>query len=106
MKLKIDTTDNLKTIITIQKPHILEYQSPRNQDVWGAILQALKDESVSIDQITSVEVNTGPGSFTGIRVGISIAQAISYALHVPINQSKAGSSIVPNYGKPPSITSK
>ncbi|EKD65038.1 MAG: hypothetical protein ACD_50C00208G0010, partial [uncultured bacterium] len=31
-----------------------------------------------------IEVNTHPGSFTGIRVGMAIANALGFALKIPI----------------------
>lgn len=35
-------------------------------------------------QISAVIVFKGPGSFTGLRIGISVANAIAYALNIPI----------------------
>lgn len=34
--------------------------------------------------ITAVVVGTGPGSFTGLRIGLATAKTIAYALNVPI----------------------
>ena len=38
-----------------------------------------------IKDISEIEVNTGPGSFTGLRVGVSIANALGWALGIPVN---------------------
>jgi len=35
-------------------------------------------------EITAVVVGTGPGSFTGLRIGLATAKTIAYALNVPI----------------------
>lgn len=45
----------------------------------------LKKHALSIKEIKRVRVNTGPGSFTGLRVGIAIANALSYSLRIPVN---------------------
>ena len=105
MKLYIDSSDNLKTIIKIDnKEYITEYSSPREQNVLGAIEDALKLESTAMTDIEIIEVFTGPGSFTGLRVGISIANALSFALQIPINGQPAGTTIKPYYGKEPNIS--
>ncbi len=36
------------------------------------------------DELTHLAVSTGPGSFTGLRVGISFTRALSQALRVPL----------------------
>lgn len=39
-------------------------------------------------KLKSVEVETGPGSFTGLRVGISVANALGYSFGIPVNGKK------------------
>ncbi len=34
--------------------------------------------------LTHLAVNLGPGSFTGLRIGLSVLQAMSYALSIPL----------------------
>ena len=57
----------------------------------------LKKHSLSPKDISEIKINAGPGSFTGLRVGITIANALSFALKVPVNGKKAGKIIVPVY---------
>lgn len=40
-------------------------------------------------QLTAISVSAGSGSYTGIRVGTSIAQALSLAWNVPVHFKKA-----------------
>jgi len=65
-------------------------------------------------------VYKGPGSFTGLRIGISVANALAYGLNVPIvsttgkdwqlqgidrlKKGKNETSAVPDYGSEPHIT--
>ena len=46
----------------------------------------LKQQGVTLKDLTLIEVNTGSGSFTGIRVGMAIANALSFALKVPVEK--------------------
>jgi tRNA threonylcarbamoyladenosine biosynthesis protein TsaB len=44
----------------------------------------LKSVSLKLEQLDGIGVFGGPGSFTGLRIGISVANAMSYGLAVPI----------------------
>jgi tRNA threonylcarbamoyladenosine biosynthesis protein TsaB len=46
-----------------------------------ALLQA---EGAAIEEITALAVGIGPGSFTGLRVGMSVAKGLALALDRPI----------------------
>ena len=56
------------------------------------------------EDIDELEVNPGPGSFTGTRVGVAIANMLSYALDIKVNGSMTP--VEPIYSSPPSITKK
>ncbi|MFH1781681.1 MAG: tRNA (adenosine(37)-N6)-threonylcarbamoyltransferase complex dimerization subunit type 1 TsaB [Patescibacteria group bacterium] len=50
----------------------------------------LKKCHTDIKEITEIKVNPGPGSFTGIRVGLAVANTLSYTLKIPVNNKKIG----------------
>lgn len=98
MKLFIDSADNLKTIIKLDNAEIIEkYQSPRQQRVLEVIEKVLKKKKAKLEDISEIEVNLGPGSFTGLRVGCTIANTLGWVLKVPVNGGKAGQLAEPNY---------
>ncbi len=49
-----------------------------------AIAAALAGAAVSIQDLQLVAVATGPGSFTGLRIGMAVAKGIALACHIPI----------------------
>ncbi|GHC74611.1 tRNA (adenosine(37)-N6)-threonylcarbamoyltransferase complex dimerization subunit type 1 TsaB [Limoniibacter endophyticus] len=49
----------------------------------GYVDEVVSNAGVSIREIKAVGVVTGPGSFTGIRVGVSTARGLALALGVP-----------------------
>src|SRR4051812_10809851 len=60
------------------------------------IERVLKDAAVDFPDLTRVAVVTGPGSFTGIRIGISAARGIALACGIPV----VGISSLPAFAAP------
>ena len=48
------------------------------------ILEVLQSQDKTLHDIEAVACYAGPGSFTGLRIGLSVANALAYALEVPI----------------------
>lgn len=80
----------------------------------------LKSEQLTLQDVTGIIAYKGPGSFTGLRIGLSSANALAYALGVPISAGSgenwildgiealrggAGTKVaMPEYGAPVHIT--
>ena len=86
MKLRIDTSDSAKVVLELDKiKYVSDSKKERSQRLLPFLDQVLKEQNLSLSDISEIEVNTGPGSFTGLRIGVSIAQALSWSLSIPLN---------------------
>ncbi len=54
-------------------------------DLLPRLLTLLAREGRTLAQATAIAVGTGPGSFTGLRVGMSVAKGLALGLGVPIS---------------------
>ena len=48
------------------------------------IEQILKETEVSVQDLKAIAVSKGPGSYTGLRIGVSTAKGLCYALGIPL----------------------
>lgn len=94
MKLFIDTSaiDTAKIAIEIDGKRFektSESKIMKSQMVLPMIEEILAQHKLKLTDITAITVATGPGSFTGLRVGATVANALGYLLNVPVNGKKA-----------------
>ncbi len=86
MKLYIDTSNREKIILGLNEKFFETKSKERSsQKLLPFIHKILKENNLTAKDITEIKVNTGPGSFTGLRVGIAVANALAFALKVPVN---------------------
>lgn len=98
----IDSSSNKETKVGLRLGEEIFWEKQesillRSQTVLPMIDKIAKDHKLSMKDITMIEVNRGPGSFTGLRVGIAIANALAFSLKIPVNNKKVGEIETPVY---------
>lgn len=93
--LSINTADSQCTIVGIEIENkkiekLVDAKQTRSQILLPLIEQLLREQKLKLSDISEINIHTGPGSFTGLRVGLSVAQALGKLLNVPVNGKPAG----------------
>lgn len=89
MELLIDTTH--KEIVKVGiggKVYSRSSKVLKSQMLLPFIVDVMAKQKVKFSDLTSINFNSGPGSFTGLRVGLSVANAISWNYKIPVNGKK------------------
>ncbi len=86
--LNIDTATENATICISENNKVIDHLSNAHQKdhasfLHPAIKNLLEKAGVSINKLDAVAVSAGPGSYTGLRVGMASAKGLCYALNIP-----------------------
>jgi tRNA threonylcarbamoyladenosine biosynthesis protein TsaB len=87
--LNIDSATETAQVSVAKGGEILQSLHNESQKDHAAFLQTaiqelLKTTAVSLRDIDAVAVSAGPGSYTGLRVGMASAKGLCYALNKPL----------------------
>lgn len=124
MLLYINTTDfDSVKFALITEGSIKEFSKQlafnENYQTLELLEKFLEKEKATLEGVKKIIVCSGPGSFTGIRVGVSMAMAMGFALNIPVTtipKNKVPSNLIKletlklpktlslNYGQKPKIT--
>lgn len=93
MILHIDTKDQKEIRVSLKKNgKVIKSLSEKNeygsQVLLPLISKILDRQKMKFENLSGIEVETGPGSFTGLRVGVSVANALGFALGILVNGKK------------------
>lgn len=63
---------------------VLNIRTTHSERLLPALEALLEQAEVTTDKLNGIAVVTGPGSFTGIRIGVATAKGLAYALKLPL----------------------
>ena len=89
MILVIDTSSSNVTVSIIENNNILyEFKKKIDNDIASKILplidRGLEEMGRNIKEVNKIFVVNGPGSFTGVRIGVTVAKTIAWALNIKV----------------------
>lgn len=87
--LSIDTSNNVMGIGLLDGGKVIGEiitNLPKNHSVrvMPAIEQLLQECAVKPKELDKIVVAKGPGSYTGVRIGVTIAKTLAWSLNIPI----------------------
>lgn len=119
--LFLDTSTDRTIVAVYTNDELLKQKnwlgkSDLSETLLPVVDEILKSFSLKIADLDLIAVNTGPGSYTGLRIGLSVANAIAWSLNIPLVDAKIVDGklelmnrkqsvpILPHYSHPPKIT--
>lgn len=87
--LLIDTSVENSILIFLKDNNLLYHSDifpsfNSSKFVFSEIIKGLEKNNLSLNKLDYICVSIGPGSYTGTRVGVSIAKSLGYALKIPV----------------------
>jgi tRNA threonylcarbamoyladenosine biosynthesis protein TsaB len=87
--LHIETSESICSVAISKGQYLLAYKEVETGRSHASQLAVITDEIMSeckltYQQLDAVAVSKGPGSYTGLRIGVSFAKGLCYALNIPI----------------------
>jgi tRNA threonylcarbamoyladenosine biosynthesis protein TsaB len=89
MILLIDTSQETGTVALSKEGRVLfseENKVAKEHAIWlhTAIARLLSEAKITMRELEAVSVVAGPGSYTGLRVGMAAAKGLCFALKIPL----------------------
>src|SRR5690606_22171751 len=69
-------------IISLKENNAVDYSHSEQLHVY--IKEALEEASLSFSDLDAVAISKGPGSYTGLRIGVSSANGLCFSMALPL----------------------
>jgi len=89
MIICIETATNLCSVALCDSAGVISLKESNDLKSHASMLtlfigDIFKETGVSASDLEAVAVSKGPGSYTGLRIGVSVAKGIAYAASIPL----------------------
>ena len=106
MKLYLDTSQSTVVLKLDQNEYSWEAGREMAHGLLKFIHDKLAENQVDWSDITEIQFFSGPGSFTGLRIGASVVNTLAHELNIPLfdHHGKKHRIILPDYGRGANIS--
>ena len=84
LTLAFDTATSVATAALVRDGTVLGERVSRAVTVLEDVDRLLREDGAEPADLTRLVVGTGPGSFTGLRLGLAAARGLAFALDLPV----------------------
>ena len=84
LTLAFDTATRVATAALVRDGTVLGERVSRAVSVLEEVDELLREAGAEQRDLTGLVVGTGPGSFTGLRLGLAAARGLAFALDLPV----------------------
>ena len=99
--LAVETSGSMESVAVYNNGKITQINrevKSHSSHLLKAVDKVLKKSGVKLEDLDYLAASTGPGSFIGIRIGLSTMQGLSLALDIPLIGIPALDAVVENVG--------
>lgn len=82
--LAFDTATDVTTTALVRDGEVLGERVSRAVRVLADADALLRDAGAEAAELSQLVVGTGPGSFTGVRIGLAAARGLAFSLSIPV----------------------